>query len=391
MRVITKAIGAATRLVRVGDPVEATRLIRKALTGGLAPASDDRAAETVDPGCCFGPAADASGLAAKLTGWISPLQAPPASPARPSTAKPTPAPGTGSSFVRRTYKGPEGSLAYKLYRPDASSRPTALVMMLHGCKQNADDFARGTRMNALADRHGFAVVYPEQTQAANASGCWNWFDPKHQRRGAGEPGVLAGIARSVVEELSIEPGRCFVAGLSAGGAMAAVLAELYPDLFAGVGIHSGLAYAAASDVGSAFAAMSGNGGSGLGNGWFRPGPVAPATQPGAGGVGVPAIIFHGDADHTVHASNADAILARITAREAGLRTETVPGVAPGGEKFRRTIGRAADETVRYETWTIQGAGHAWAGGSHEGSYTDPNGPDASAEMVRFFFETTAPA
>ena len=290
-----------------------------------------------------------------------------------------------------------GTLAYKVYVPataaERADAPRAMMVMLHGCTQSADDFAAGTQMNRLADAHGFLVVYPEQAAQANASKCWNWFKPQDQARGAGEPAMIASIVREVAQKYHADPGRIFVAGLSAGAAMAVVLGETYPELFSGVGAHSGLAYGSAHDIPSALAAMKG-GRSGL------PGRRKLASDSGVGaGAGaprrkavqaVPVIVFHGDRDQTVQQKNGAHIVQQAVdahsaqAGDAGLRASTQTGVAAGGRRFSRTLHTDAAGQTRVESWTVHGAGHAWSGGHASGSYTDGAGPDASAEMVHFF-------
>jgi len=271
----------------------------------------------------------------------------------------------GARFLDLVHAGTGSSRSYKLYvparRPDG---PMALVLMLHGCTQSPDDFAAGTGMNALAEERGLLVAYPAQSQQANANRCWNWFNPSDQRRGAGEPAILAGIAQAVMESHPVDRHRVYVAGLSAGGAQAALMAAAYPDLFAAVGVHSGLACGAASDIPSAFAAM-------------RQGSPGQGTR-----LGVPMILFHGDRDQTVHPGNADALLAQ--ALPTGLRRSTEQGRQPDGHRWTRVQHRDDAGRVRVEQWTVHGAGHAWSGGRTEGSYTDPAGPDASRAMVDFF-------
>ncbi|NDW05798.1 extracellular catalytic domain type 1 short-chain-length polyhydroxyalkanoate depolymerase [Jiella pacifica] len=272
----------------------------------------------------------------------------------------------GARFETRSHQGPAGSRDYKLYVPARhEGSPAPLVVMLHGCTQSPDDFAAGTRMNALAEEFGFLVAYPEQTQRANAQRCWNWYEPRDQRRDGGEPALIAGITREIAAEHGIDPDRVFVAGLSAGGAAAAIMGQRYPELFAAVGVHSGLACGAARDMGSAFAAMRGG---------------APVE---AGDKVVPTIVFHGDRDTTVAPVNGEGVIeqARAGTRSTAVTSE---GVSPGGVAYTRTVHREADGRERLESWRIHGAGHAWSGGSAEGTYTLPAGPDASREMLRFF-------
>jgi poly(hydroxyalkanoate) depolymerase family esterase len=253
--------------------------------------------------------------------------------------------------------------------------PMPLVVMLHGCTQSPEDFAAGTRMNHLAEAHGFLVAYPAQPPKANGNKCWNWFRAGDQAHGRGEPSLLAGIARHVASDHRIDPQRVFVAGLSAGAAMAVILGETYPEVFAAVGAHSGLPFAAAHDVASAFTAM-------------KAGPAHVAARPPHAGT-VPTIVFHGDADHTVAVVNGDEIVRDATANMAHGTVQA--GIAPGGRCYTRKVFTDAAGQARAEYWRVQGAGHAWSGGSPQGSYTDPSGPDASAEMVRFFLDLPARA
>jgi poly(hydroxyalkanoate) depolymerase family esterase len=243
--------------------------------------------------------------------------------------------------------------------------------MLHGCTQDPEDFAMGTRMNTLAEEVGFLVAYPCQPASANPSSCWNWFEPKDQMRGRGEPSIIAGLTEEIVAECDLDRSRIFVAGLSAGGAMAAVMGATYPDIYAAIGVHSGLAYGEARDVMSAFAAMRGEIGSRVRS--RSPSVETPRT-----------IVFHGDADRTVHPANGARIVGPPDSR-LGDVTQVESGMA-GGRSFTRTITREPNGTSRNEHWLIAGAGHAWSGGSLDGSYTDAAGPDASREMVRFFIK-----
>lgn len=253
------------------------------------------------------------------------------------------------------------------------------MVMLHGCTQSPDDFAAGTRMNDLAEEQTFLVAYPAQSQSANASKCWNWFKTGDQQRDRGEPSLIAGITRQIMSDLAVEPGRVYVAGLSAGGAAAAIMGSAYWDLYAAVGVHSGLACGAASDMPSAFAAM-------------RQGPPAASRasrQQNGSGAAVPMIVFHGDRDTTVHPVNGDHLVAQSSAT-SNLSAAVTKDRTPGGMSYTRIV--RADESGRpwLEHWVLHEAGHAWSGGSQAGSYTEPRGPDASREMLRFFLQHSKP-
>lgn len=276
----------------------------------------------------------------------------------------------GGTFIDGTFANQAGERAYKVYVPRAvldTASPVPLVVMLHGCTQDPDDFAAGTRMDELARVHGLYVLYPAQSRQANPQGCWNWFKGSHQQRGRGEPATLAGMTRRVMAQHDIDPSRVYVAGLSAGGAMAAILAQAYPDLYAAVGVHSGLAAGAARDLPSGLAAMQG-----------RTAGPAPAHR-------VPTIVFHGDADATVHPRNGAQVFDAAPGVSSGKERESA---TPSPARRRATRHRSVDETgkVVAEHWVVHGAAHAWSGGHPSGSHCDPHGPDASAEMLRFFLE-----
>jgi poly(hydroxyalkanoate) depolymerase family esterase len=248
-----------------------------------------------------------------------------------------------------------------------------LVCMLHGCTQDAATFAAATRMNAAADCHGFIVVYPQQERAENAQRCWNWFDGSHQARGAGEPASIAAVVRELVgttTEWTVDADRVFVAGLSAGGAMAAVLAATYPDLFAAVAVHSGLAYRSATSVPSAFAAMA--------RGARK---VRDLDRP------VPTMVVHGSTDRTVAPVNGEQVLTQ-SLRASGLDvvhpTSVTRDRVQGGHAYEHARWVDGHGAVRHERLTVEGMGHAWSGGLPGGSYTDPRGPDATEAIWRFF-------
>jgi len=279
-------------------------------------------------------------------------------------------------FLSCTYSDTAGRRAYKLYIPSRyCGEPVPLVVMLHGCTQSPDDFATGTQMNARAERDLFIVAYPEQSTTANVSKCWNWYEPRDQGRDRGEPALIAGITRRIARDYAIDSARIYIAGMSAGGAAAAVVAASYPELYAALGVHSGLACGLAHDTISAFAAMRGE---------SARGAHARVTRGESGVASPPTIIFQGDRDATVHPSNAERFAALAGTDTLERRHED--GRVIGGRAYARDTYVDANGTSVFERWTIHGSGHAWSGGSTGGSYTDPLGPDATAAMIRFFFE-----
>jgi poly(hydroxyalkanoate) depolymerase family esterase len=355
----------ALRLTRDGQLADAAAALRRMIHGKATGGSKFRPSSKESP---HAPLPEAlQGLLGKL-GGLGGSRSPATARAR------VPA---GAQFLAATFSSEAGSRAYKLFVPSRyNGRPVPLVVMLHGCTQSPDDFAAGTQMNELAEEQVFLVAYPEQSGSANAQRCWNWFNPGHQARGHGEPALIAGITRQVMRDHAVDPGRVYVAGLSAGGAAAAIMGATYPDLYAAVGVHSGLACGAARDMPSAFAAM-------------RQGVAAAPRR--STGRAVPTIVFHADRDATVHPANADHVTAQAAASVGGaLRARVERGQVPGGRAYSRTV--YADEADRpvLEQWVVHGGGHSWSGGSPNGSYTDPTGPDASREMLRFFLEHRQP-
>jgi len=388
----------ATRLTRAGQLVEATALLQRMLRGERAPDALLRTTDHIAPSRRQPPTIDVKANAVDDTDRPHLARATSAQPrmpraffdstkerpgfglrglvkrAPPSTADIVP---EGAKFIEDAYSNPAVRLAYKLFVPSRyRGEPIPLVVMLHGCTQSPDDFAAGTRMNFIAEKQTCLVVYPAQRSEANQAKCWNWFRSADQQRGRGEPSLIAGITRQIMHDYSVDPKRVYVGGLSAGAAAAVVMGATYSDLYAAIGVHSGLACGAATDLPSAFVAMRQGGGS-------------DAKVPLPDGPPVPTIVFHGDRDITVHPDNGDYIL------EQSIRTTTTQknvhrGRVPGGYAFTRTIHTDARGRGVFEHWNIHGAGHAWSGGSPAGSYTDPRGPDATREMLRFFLEHSLP-
>jgi poly(hydroxyalkanoate) depolymerase family esterase len=368
----------ALRLTRAGRLSEATELLQRGLTGAGSPAST----EVANPHNPRNPR-PLRALARRLTPDLDELSGPSdagrrASEAggarasgRQATGRATPAGGRFRQLSHSERRA--GKRDYYLYTPASyADRPVPLVVMLHGGKQDGPDFAAGTRMNELAEQHSFLVVYPEQSRTANQGGYWNWFNAADQRAGAGEPAIIAGITQQVMRDCAVDPDRVYVAGLSAGGAMAAIMAATYPSLYAAVGVHSGIAYGAAHDVGSAFAAMRTGGG------------VPAATS------AVPLIVIHGDRDPVVAPVNAEKLIAaRLAVGDVTGSDGPITVSGDGGHAYSRAVHRNADDLTVAESLIVQGGRHAWYGGSPVGSYTDSHAPDSSAEMIRFFLDRQA--
>ena len=351
----------ATRLTRAGRLAEATALIQRTLGGKSAPIGRFTRA-------------DVPNEARVRVVEVSPT-VPEPTILRGTEASPSSQPG--GKFVDGAYSNTAGTRTYKLYIPrNYTGQAVPLVIMLHGCTQNAVDFAAGTRMNMFAEGKTFLVAYPEQVSSANNSKCWNWFQPADQQRGMGEPSLISGITRQIVNSYHVDINRVYVGGMSAGGAMAVIMAVTYPDLYAAVGVHSGLAYRAANDVRSGITAMKRGAGQSV--------PQLTTV--------IPLITFHGDHDTIVSSVNADHLLSQwlqATNTEQGRSahsTKVERGQVVGGRAYTRSIYHNTNGQVIAEKWLVHQAGHAWSGGSSDGSFTDPKGPDASTELLRFFAE-----
>jgi len=397
------AMAEATRLTRTGRLAEATTLIQRTLGGMSAPAGRSTRADAPNEAVVRVVEVTPPLLGPTIQGGAGASPGP--APARPAVSPQTPSPDVlqlpgslhgsmrrgqplrpgvvtpsshpGGKYVDGAYRNTAGTRTYKLYIPRSyTGQAVPLVIMLHGCTQNAVDFAVGTRMNMFAEDKTFLVAYPEQVSSANNAKCWNWFQPADQQRGMGEPSVIAGITRQIMNSYHVDFNRVYVAGMSAGGAMAVIMAATYPDLYVAVGVHSGLAYRAAHDVRSGFAAM-------------RRGAGQSARQLTTV---IPLIAFHGDRDTTVSPVNADHLSdqwLQATCHEQGRSAQSTKverGQVAGGRAYTRSIYHDASGHAIVEKWLVHQAGHVWSGGSSDGSFTDPRGPDASNELLRFFAE-----
>ncbi|MGI8739196.1 MAG: extracellular catalytic domain type 1 short-chain-length polyhydroxyalkanoate depolymerase [Gammaproteobacteria bacterium] len=393
---IFAAIPEITQLTRAGRLQEATAAIQRSL-GGYAAASNTT-----------GPAERPEKAPFEGVFHVIDSCAIPSSRARhatPTSPGPQPEPVRApreaplGQFITGSYTNHAGTRAYKLYVPGGyREQPLPLVVMLHGCTQSPDDFAAGTRMNQLAEEERCLVLYPAQGQDANVSKCWNWFNACDQQREQGEPSIIAGITRQIMKSHRVDPRRVYVAGLSAGGAMAVTMGVTYPELYAATGVHSGLPYAAAHDMPSAFAALRQGKRTGTGSG-----NTTGVRAENVGGRGpdvsqplAPTIVFHGDRDTTVNPCNGEQVIAQSQAQPANgsansqsqtnARVTVQRGKVANGHAYTRTVYRDSSGDASAEHWLVHGAGHAWSGGSPTGSFTDPKGPDAAKEMIRFFLE-----
>ncbi|MBA4543283.1 MULTISPECIES: PHB depolymerase family esterase [Thermoactinomyces] len=296
---------------------------------------------------------------------------------------------SAGQFIRDT--APDGRV-YKLYIPSGydGTTPLPLVVMLHGCTQSPDDFAAGTEMNAYAEQNRFFVVYPEQPVSANLSKCWNWFDSSNQSRGRGEPASIVGVVNKIKSNYPVDSRRVYVAGLSAGGAMSVILGAAYPDVFAAIGVGSGLEYKAATSVLYSGTAMLYGGPDPV-----QQGNLAYQAMGGYARV-VPTIVFHGTADYTVNPVNGNQIIsqwAQTNDRASdGMDNNNIDDQAdvtsyrsvPNGRTYTDSLYKDQNGTVVMEKIMVNGMGHAWSGGSAAGTYTDPTGPKASSIIWNFF-------
>jgi poly(hydroxyalkanoate) depolymerase family esterase len=372
----------AARLTQNKDPRAATEVIQQALeAAGLLPAqppsgTGNAVPELVDLNPLPQWAREVRGAAEAMPDVVQRLRR--NMPGRKRSRTPAHDPRAPGEFLHGSFKSAAGKRCYKLYVPSTpASAPRPLIVMLHGCTQDPDDFAAGTGMNVLAEEHGCLVLYPEQSHNANASLCWNWFEAAHQERDGGEPSLIADMTREVTERWQADPQRVYVAGLSAGGAMAAIMGATYPDLYAAVGVHSGLPVGKARDLITGLAAM-------------KKAPARGGRTVSRVRQRVPVIVFHGDRDDVVHSANGEAVLEQFLRPAAASQDESLRRTHERNTSFgysRTAMMDSAGRSVA-EYWELHDAGHAWSGGSPAGSYTNPSGPNASAEMLRFFLDQT---
>jgi poly(hydroxyalkanoate) depolymerase family esterase len=324
----------------------------------------------------------ATGVGALPLPALPSLPLPGRSRPKPAPPRRAPRPAAEGTWVSGAHLGPAGGRSYDVYVPAGLRRRTAapLVLLLHGCGQTPAEFAGATRFTATADRNGFLLVLPHQQSRHHPQRCWRWYETAHQQRDAGEPGILAAVVAQVTAEQArwrVDPRRVYVAGLSAGGAMALTLAAGYPDVFAAAGVHSAPAYRSSAGPGQALAAMAGR-------------TTVPPPEPGAPAI-APTIVVQGDADTVVRAVNGDRVADQWLAYRAAATGVDAVGRSRA-DSGRTTDGRSYDVlrwyTVRgrkvLEYWTVHGLGHAWSGGREKGSFSDPAGPRSTTLMWAFF-------
>ena len=272
---------------------------------------------------------------------------------------------------------PPGGRSYDVYLPAGYRRRTRapVLLLLHGCTQTPAEFADATRFTSVADRNGLLLVLPHQEGRHHPQRCWRWYEARHQHRGSGEPALLAGIVAQVLaepERWRADPRRVHVAGLSAGGAMALILAATYPDVFAGVGVHSAPPYRSATRGTQALAAMAAR--------TATPGPDGAAPMP-------PLIVVQGTADRVVHPPNggrvADQWLAFRGPADPGRVTRSRTDTGHTGRDWTRVRWYTARGRRVLEYWEVDGLGHAWSGGRAGGSFSDPAGPRVATAMWAF--------
>jgi poly(hydroxyalkanoate) depolymerase family esterase len=341
-----------------------------------------------------------SGVAPELATALQTLLRPVPSPVRrrPGRRRSAPVPGEDAARDERTFTVAGHARRALIHLPRGVEPGVAvpLVCMLHGGTQDPWSFAGATRITEAADRHGFVAVCPRQSREDNMLSCWNWFLPEHQARGAGEPAAIAGIVSELVAtrmKLTIDTRRIFMAGFSAGGAMAAIVAATYPDLFAAVAVHSGLAYGCASDLRAAFRAMASGGNDPDAQGRAAHAAMGVFARP------IPTIVIHGSNDGIVAPVNALQLLQqsmtanRLAAPERcdldiARPTTTWRERVNDGHAYTRSHWTDRRGALMHELLLVDGLGHAWSGGVPGGSHTDPLGPDATDAIWSFFARAT---
>jgi poly(hydroxyalkanoate) depolymerase family esterase len=317
---------------------------------------------------------------------------------RPGRRRSAPVPGEDAAHDERAFTVAGHARRALIHLPTGVEPGVAvpLVCVLHGCTQEPQSFAAATRITEAADRYGFVAVCPRQSRQDNMLRCWNWFLPEHQARGAGEPAYIAGIVSELIAartKMTIDTRRIFMAGFSAGGAMAAILAATYPDLFAAVAVHSGLAYGCASDLRAAFRAMASGANDPDAQGRAAHAAMGVFARP------VPTIVIHGSNDRMVAPVNAQQLLQQSMAANRLAAPErcdldiarpatTWQERVNGGHAYTRSQWTDRRGALLHELLMVDGLGHAWSGGVRGGSHTDPLGPDATDAIWCFFARAT---